>query len=141
VTKDVIALTPKMPDTRTLIAGLFAGGPDLGLTSTEDGAVLQLHTRAGRPLVSVEAPRTMRSVRESARTYPAQLQSVQWIYCFVPDWESAAITPNCARWVPRQRVGGHADHGPRQLATADWVSPESLKEAVPLVCRASGPVC
>jgi hypothetical protein len=42
VTKDVIALTPKMPDTRTLIAGLFAGGPDLGLTSTEDGAVLQL---------------------------------------------------------------------------------------------------
>ncbi|MFF7838862.1 DUF6177 family protein [Streptomyces ossamyceticus] len=56
MTKDVIALTPKMPDTRTLIAGLFAGGPDLGLTSTEDGAVLQLHTRAGRPLVSVEAP-------------------------------------------------------------------------------------
>ncbi|MFD9107060.1 DUF6177 family protein [Streptomyces bottropensis] len=56
MTKDVIALTPKMPDTRTLIAGLFAGGPDLGLTSTEDSAVLQLHTHAGCPLVSVEAP-------------------------------------------------------------------------------------
>ncbi|BBC30672.1 uncharacterized protein SGFS_019660 [Streptomyces graminofaciens] len=56
MTKDVIALTPKMPDTRSLIAGLSAGGPDLGLTSTGDGGVLQLCTRAGRPLVSVEAP-------------------------------------------------------------------------------------
>ncbi|QFQ99282.1 hypothetical protein F9278_27580 [Streptomyces phaeolivaceus] len=56
MTKDVIALTPKLPDTRTLLAGLFAGGPDLGLTSTGDGGVLQLCTRVGRPLVSVEAP-------------------------------------------------------------------------------------
>ncbi|WP_327723921.1 DUF6177 family protein [Streptomyces europaeiscabiei] len=56
MTKDVIALTPKMPDTRTLLAGLFAGGPDLGLASTGDGGVLQLCTGGGRPLVSVEAP-------------------------------------------------------------------------------------
>ncbi|MDX2936500.1 DUF6177 family protein [Streptomyces ipomoeae] len=56
MTKDVIALTPKMPDARSLLAGLFAGGPDLGLTATGDGAVLQLCTGTGRPLVSVEAP-------------------------------------------------------------------------------------
>ncbi|MFF6782793.1 DUF6177 family protein [Streptomyces sp. NPDC012510] len=56
MTKDVIALTPKMPDTRTLLAGLFAGGPDLGLTPTGDGGILQLCTRVGRPLVSIEAP-------------------------------------------------------------------------------------
>ncbi|MER6358675.1 DUF6177 family protein [Streptomyces sp. NPDC001634] len=56
MTTDVIALTPKMPETRSLIAGLFAGGPDLGLTAADDGAVLQLRTRSGRPLVSVEAP-------------------------------------------------------------------------------------
>ncbi|MFE7837513.1 DUF6177 family protein [Streptomyces sp. NPDC057474] len=56
MTKAVIALTPKMPDARSLIAGLSAGGPDLGLTSTGDGGVLQLCTSVGRPLVSVEAP-------------------------------------------------------------------------------------
>ncbi|GAA3845899.1 hypothetical protein GCM10022403_092190 [Streptomyces coacervatus] len=56
MTKDVIALTPKMPDTRSLLAGLHAGGPELNLTATDDGAVLQLCTAAGRPLVSVEAP-------------------------------------------------------------------------------------
>jgi len=56
VTKDVIALTEKMPDTRSLLAALHAGGPDLSLTTTDDGAVLHLCTSAGRPLVSVEAP-------------------------------------------------------------------------------------
>ncbi|MFJ8335329.1 DUF6177 family protein [Streptomyces sp. NPDC094437] len=56
MTKDVIALTPKMPDTRSLLAGLHAGGPELNVTATDDGAVIQLCTAAGRPLVSVEAP-------------------------------------------------------------------------------------
>ncbi|MEV6382565.1 DUF6177 family protein [Streptomyces sp. NPDC051773] len=56
MTKDVIALTPKMPDTRSLLAGLLAGGPDLRLAPTGDGGVLQLSTRVGGPLVSVEAP-------------------------------------------------------------------------------------
>ncbi|KUN82362.1 DUF6177 family protein [Streptomyces griseoruber] len=56
MTKDVLALTPKMPDQASLLAALHAGGPDLGLTATDDGAVIQLRTAAGRPLVSVEAP-------------------------------------------------------------------------------------
>ncbi|MER5548007.1 DUF6177 family protein [Streptomyces sp. NPDC002589] len=56
MTKDVIALTPKMPDLRTLLAGLFAGGPGLGVNGARDGAVVQLCSPDGRPLVSVEAP-------------------------------------------------------------------------------------
>jgi len=56
VTKDVIALTPKMPDLPTLLAGLYAGGPDLGISTLADGAVVQLCAPDGRPLVSVETP-------------------------------------------------------------------------------------
>ncbi|MEU9468492.1 DUF6177 family protein [Streptomyces avermitilis] len=56
MTKDVIALTPKMPDIRTLLAGLYAGGPGLGVDSVAEGAVVQLCAADGRPLVSVEAP-------------------------------------------------------------------------------------
>ncbi|MFI2431345.1 DUF6177 family protein [Streptomyces sp. NPDC018693] len=56
MTRDVIALTPKMPDSRSLLTALHAGGPDLGLVATDDGAVIQLCTAAGRPLVSVESP-------------------------------------------------------------------------------------
>ncbi|MEU1037111.1 DUF6177 family protein [Streptomyces sp. NPDC005907] len=56
MTKDVIALTPKMPDVWALLTGLYAGGPDLGVSAAADGAVIQLHGPGGRPLVSVEAP-------------------------------------------------------------------------------------
>src|SRR5690606_40415213 len=40
-TKDVIALTPKMPDTWALLAGLYAGGPDATVTAGHGGAVLR----------------------------------------------------------------------------------------------------
>ncbi|MFF9406292.1 DUF6177 family protein [Streptomyces anandii] len=56
MTKDVIALTPAMPDLSTLLAGLHAGGPGLGVGTLADGAVVQLCAPDGRPLVSVEAP-------------------------------------------------------------------------------------
>ncbi|MEU9925762.1 DUF6177 family protein [Streptomyces griseoluteus] len=67
MTKDVIALTPKMPDTGALLAALHAGGPELGLTATDDGAVLQLCTADGRPLVSVEAPLLVHTPGEAER--------------------------------------------------------------------------
>ncbi|MGW7252971.1 DUF6177 family protein [Streptomyces sp. NPDC054834] len=67
MTKDVIALTPKMPDLRTLLAGLYAGGPDLGVDTTADGAVVQLCAPDGRPLVSVEAPILVQVLGETAR--------------------------------------------------------------------------
>ena len=67
MTKDVIALTPKMPDLRTLLAGLYAGGPDLGVNTLADGAVVQLCAHDGRPLVSVEAPILVQVPGETAR--------------------------------------------------------------------------
>ncbi|MBC3987375.1 hypothetical protein H8N00_00285 [Streptomyces sp. AC563] len=56
MTKDVIALTPRLPDVKALLAGLFAGGPDTRVTSVGQGAVIQLSDDTGRPLLSVEAP-------------------------------------------------------------------------------------
>ncbi|MEV8312056.1 DUF6177 family protein [Streptomyces flavidovirens] len=67
MTKDVIALTPKMPDIRTLLAGLYAGGPDVGINTTADGAVVQLCAPGGRPLVSIEAPILLQVPGETRR--------------------------------------------------------------------------
>ncbi|MGR8007464.1 DUF6177 family protein [Streptomyces hypolithicus] len=67
MTKDVIALTPKMPDIRTLLAGLYAGGPDVGINTMADGAVIQLCAPGGRPLVSIEAPILLQVPGETTR--------------------------------------------------------------------------
>ncbi|MCQ4045991.1 DUF6177 family protein [Streptantibioticus rubrisoli] len=56
MTKDAIALTPRMPDVRTIASALLAAGPELRLQSLAGGAVIQLCDAAGRPLLSVEAP-------------------------------------------------------------------------------------
>ncbi|MGW2883062.1 DUF6177 family protein [Streptomyces sp. NPDC001233] len=56
MTQDVIALTPKMPDARTILAGLYAGGPELGADSVSEGAVIRLSGGDGHPLVTVEVP-------------------------------------------------------------------------------------
>ncbi|MFF9512085.1 DUF6177 family protein [Streptomyces sp. NPDC014724] len=67
MTQDVIALTPQMPDTKTLLAGLHAGGPDLLVNRAGGGSVVQLCTAAGQALVSVEAPRYLQVPGEVAR--------------------------------------------------------------------------
>ncbi|WND37489.1 DUF6177 family protein [Streptomyces sp. BB1-1-1] len=67
MTKDVIALTPKMPDTWALLAGLYAGGPEAALTAGSQGAVLRLCAPDGRPLVSVEAPLLVQVPGEAER--------------------------------------------------------------------------
>ncbi|MFI1968171.1 hypothetical protein BLA24_20745 [Streptomyces cinnamoneus] len=56
MTKDVIALTRRMPDAMSVLAGLLAGGPDVRVDTVGDGAVIQLCDAEGRPLVSVETP-------------------------------------------------------------------------------------
>ncbi|MEW2495341.1 DUF6177 family protein [Streptomyces nodosus] len=80
MTKDVIALTPKMPDLNTLLAGLYAGGPDLGVNTTAHGAVVQLCAPDGRPLVSVEAPILVHVPGETTRLLdrPAPDGPVWW---------------------------------------------------------------
>lgn len=67
MTKDVIALTPTMPDIRTLLAGLYAGGPDVRVDSAGDGAVVQLRAPGGHPLISVEAPIFVQVPGEASR--------------------------------------------------------------------------
>ncbi|MEU0129175.1 DUF6177 family protein [Streptomyces sp. NPDC006289] len=56
MTKDVIALTTRMPDPWTVLVGLLSGGPDKLVDTHGDGAVVQLCDSEGRPLVAVEAP-------------------------------------------------------------------------------------
>ncbi|MEU9101802.1 DUF6177 family protein [Streptomyces sp. NPDC048361] len=73
MTKDVIALTPTMPDPSTILAGLFAGGPELRVNAVADGAVLQLCTADGEPLVSVEAPQLVHHPHEARRLLGGQV--------------------------------------------------------------------
>ncbi|WP_370419283.1 DUF6177 family protein [Streptomyces sp. QH1-20] len=67
MTKDVIALTERMPDALSVLAGLLAGGPDLRVGTTGEGAVVQLCDAEGRPLVSIEAPLQLQVPGEAAR--------------------------------------------------------------------------
>ncbi|MFE1247424.1 DUF6177 family protein [Streptomyces sp. NPDC058735] len=80
MTKDVIALTPKTPDLPILLAGLYAGGPDLGVNTAADGAVVQLCAPDGRPLVSVEAPILVQVPGETTRLlgHPVEEGPVWW---------------------------------------------------------------
>ncbi|ORT59495.1 hypothetical protein BKD26_15010 [Streptomyces sp. CB03238] len=45
-----------MPDARSMLAGLYAGGPDLRVSSSAEGAVVHLHAEDGRPVVTVDVP-------------------------------------------------------------------------------------
>ncbi|MFC9619107.1 DUF6177 family protein [Streptomyces sp. NPDC056930] len=67
MTKDVIALTRRMPDPLTVLAGLLAGGPDTWVGTTGEDAVVQLCDEQGRPLVSVEAPLLVQVAGEAER--------------------------------------------------------------------------
>ncbi|WP_329589115.1 DUF6177 family protein [Streptomyces sp. NBC_01362] len=67
MTKDVIALTPRMPDPLTVLAGLLAGGPDRLVGTTGEDAVVQLCDEQGRPLVSIEAPLLVQVAGEAER--------------------------------------------------------------------------
>ncbi|MFB7596734.1 DUF6177 family protein [Streptomyces sp. NPDC056160] len=67
MTKDVIALTDRMPDAWSVLAGLLAGGPDLHVRSAAEGAVIQLCDAEGRPLVSIEAPLLLHVPGEAQR--------------------------------------------------------------------------
>ncbi|MER6424485.1 DUF6177 family protein [Streptomyces sp. NPDC001137] len=91
MTKDIIALTPKMPDTRSLLAALHAGGPELNLTATDDGAVLQLCTTGGRPLVSVEAPVLVHIPGEAERLLGPQAVTPEPPFWWTETRASAAI--------------------------------------------------
>ncbi|MFG3507475.1 DUF6177 family protein [Streptomyces sp. NPDC047821] len=67
MTKDVIALTPRMPDAWSVLAGLLSGGPDKLVRTAGEDAVVQLCDEEGRPLVSVEAPLLVQVAGEAER--------------------------------------------------------------------------
>ncbi|MER6910709.1 DUF6177 family protein [Streptomyces sp. NPDC000594] len=72
MTKDMIALTPRMPDPAIVLAGLLAGGPDRLVGTEGEGAVIQLCDEQGRPLVSVEAPLLIQVEGEAERLLGAE---------------------------------------------------------------------
>ncbi|MYQ76644.1 MULTISPECIES: DUF6177 family protein [unclassified Streptomyces] len=72
MTQDVVALTKRMPDSLSVLAGLLAGGPDLRVGTTGDGAVVQLCDDEGRPLVSVEVPLLIQVPGEAVRLLGAE---------------------------------------------------------------------
>ncbi|PZT77940.1 hypothetical protein DNK56_20190 [Streptomyces sp. AC1-42W] len=55
-----------MPDTKTLLAALYAGGPDLRVNEAGGGSVAELCTDSGQTLVSLEAPRYLQVPGEVA---------------------------------------------------------------------------
>jgi hypothetical protein len=67
-----------MPDLPILLAGLYAGGPDLGVNTIADGAVIQLCAPDGRPLVSVEAPILVQVPGETARLLDHMVRGPVW---------------------------------------------------------------
>lgn len=54
MTLGVIALTRKMPDSRSVLAGLYAGGPELRVSSSAEGPVMHLHAEDGRRILTVD---------------------------------------------------------------------------------------
>ncbi|WP_200307777.1 DUF6177 family protein [Streptomyces adelaidensis] len=78
MTKDVIALTPKMPNVWALMASLYAGGADLDLSAAAEGAVVQLHGPGGRPLVSVESPVLVQVPGEAERLLGQSARAPFW---------------------------------------------------------------
>ncbi|MGW1673633.1 DUF6177 family protein [Streptomyces sp. NPDC002324] len=78
MTRDVIALTPKMPDVWALMTSLYAGGSDLDLSAAADGAVVQLHGPGGRPLVSVESPVLVQVPGEAERLLGQTVRAPFW---------------------------------------------------------------
>ncbi len=68
MTKDVIALTRRMPDPATVLAGLLAGGPDkVGRLTGEGAPSCSCATRRAGSLVSVEAPLLVQVEGEAER--------------------------------------------------------------------------
>ncbi|MFD9938770.1 DUF6177 family protein [Streptomyces massasporeus] len=124
MTKDVIALTPKMPDLPTVLAGLYAGGPDLGVDTTADGAVVQLCAPDGRPLVSVEAPVLVQVPGEAARLLDHAVEDgpVWWT-----EARASTAVPEAARL-----AGSFAGRLATVLGGTVWPPESATTDVVPL---------
>ncbi|MGB8945900.1 MAG: DUF6177 family protein [Streptomyces sp.] len=126
MTKDVIALTPKMPDINTLLAGLFAGGPDLGVNSLAEGAVVQLCAPNGRPLVSVEAPQFIQVPGEAQRLLGAEVITPDGPYWWTEARASTAVEES------ERLAGSFAGRLTAVLGGTVWPPEAAHTDVVPL---------
>ncbi|QFR00072.1 hypothetical protein F9278_32355 [Streptomyces phaeolivaceus] len=129
MTKDVIALTPTMPDVRTVLAGLYAGGPGLGVKGSAEGAVMQLCAPGGRALVSVEVPVLIQVPGEVGRL----------LGCEVPDgpvwWTEARASTAVAEG--ERLAGSFAGRLAAVLGGVVWPPGAATTEVVPLTTDVS----
>uniref|UniRef100_UPI0034E020DF DUF6177 family protein n=1 Tax=Streptomyces flavofungini TaxID=68200 RepID=UPI0034E020DF len=131
MTKDVIALTPGMPDLSTLLAGLFAGGPDLGIGSLAEGAVVQLCAPNGRPLVSVEAPLLVQVPGEARRLLGADAVAPEGAYWWTEARASTAVEEG------ERLAGSFAGRVAAVLGGTVWPPGAAHTEVVPLTSGAA----
>jgi hypothetical protein len=129
VTKDVIALTATMPDLPTLLAGLYAGGPDLGVNTLADGAVIQLCAPDGRPLLSVEAPILIQVPGETARLLDHPIEDG-------PVWWTEARASTAVAEAARL-AGSFAGRVATVLGGTVWPPEAATTEVVPLTTDVS----
>ncbi|MEE1930947.1 DUF6177 family protein [Streptomyces sp. TRM 70351] len=141
MTKDVIALTTRMPDVWSLTAGLMSGGPRTRLATAGEGAVVQLCDAGGRPLVSVEAPLLVR--------VPGEVHRLLGLRADGPVWWTEVRAATAARggeelagtvatrlvtrlggtvWPPQARAGDGGSAPVREVATA--AAPAAAQPAV-----------
>ncbi|MEU9102373.1 DUF6177 family protein [Streptomyces sp. NPDC048361] len=126
MTKDVIALTPKMPDTWALLAGLYAGGPGLTVDTGDDGAVVQLCAPDGRPLVSLEAPLLMQVPGEAERLLGVGITPPE-----LPFWWTEARASTAAPEAERL-AGSVAGRLTTLLGGAAWPPGAATTDVVPV---------
>lgn len=126
MTRDVIALTPEMPDTKTVLAGLFAGGPDLGVQSVAEGAVVQLCAPNGRPLVSVEAPLLVQVSGEARRLLGADASPPEGPYWWTEARATTAVEES------ERLAGSFAGRVAAVLGGTVWPPEAAHTEVVPL---------
>ncbi|MBT2369232.1 hypothetical protein J7E88_28945 [Streptomyces sp. ISL-10] len=80
MTYDVIALTPGMPDARSMLAGLYAGGPELRMDSSAGGAVVHLRTSGGAHVATVEVPVLVQVPGEVRRLLGAEARAEEPVW-------------------------------------------------------------
>ncbi|MFF8972489.1 DUF6177 family protein [Streptomyces sp. NPDC014995] len=128
MTKDVIALTPRMPDLPALLAGLYAGGPGLGVDTLAEGAVVQLCATDGRPLVSVEAPVLVQVPGETVRLLGHDVPPPVW-------WTEARASTAVAE--AGRLAGSFAGRLATVLGGTVWPPEAVTTEVVPLTTDVS----
>ncbi|GAA2657759.1 DUF6177 family protein [Streptomyces vastus] len=126
MTKDVIALTPKMPDIHTVLAGLLAGGPDLGINTLAEGAVVQLCAPGGRPLLSVEAPLLVQVPGEAARLLGNEVSLPEGPFWWTEARASTAVEEG------EQLAGSFAGRLAAVLGGTVWPPQAAHTDVVPL---------